>query len=135
MQKRIFNVLLIASPYDTFMMEEDGRVEEQVYLEYVNLNLSSPPRFIKASNFAEAEDLMVNVRPDLIIAMPGIEIAETLENARKFRRQYGEIPFVLLTPFSKEISRRLANEALDAVDFVFSWLGNVELILCHYQIN
>jgi CheY-like chemotaxis protein len=129
MQKRIFNVLLIASPYDTFMMEEDGRVEEQVYLEYVNLNLSSPPRFIKASNFAEAEDLMVNVRPDLIIAMPGIEIAETLENARKFRRQYGEIPFVLLTPFSKEISRRLANEALDAVDFVFSWLGNVELIL------
>ena len=40
MQKRIHNVLLIASPYDAFMMEEDGRVEEQLYLEYTALNLS-----------------------------------------------------------------------------------------------
>jgi hypothetical protein len=43
MQKRIFNVLLVASPYDAFMMEEDGRIEEQLYFEYVALNLSSPP--------------------------------------------------------------------------------------------
>lgn len=42
MQHRIINVLLIASPYDAFMMEEDGRVEEQLYNEYVALNLSSP---------------------------------------------------------------------------------------------
>ena len=40
MQKRIFNVLLIATPYDAFMMEDDGRVEEQIYFEYVRLNLS-----------------------------------------------------------------------------------------------
>ena len=39
MQKRIFNVLLVASPYDAFMMEEDGRIEEQLYFEYVALNL------------------------------------------------------------------------------------------------
>lgn len=41
MQRRIFNVLLVASPYDAFIMEEDGRVEEQLYFEYVALNLSS----------------------------------------------------------------------------------------------
>ena len=41
MQRRIFNVLLIATPYDAFMLEEDGRVDEQVYFEYVGLNLSS----------------------------------------------------------------------------------------------
>ena len=44
MQKRIFNVLLVASRYDAFIMEEDGRVEEQIFFEYVSLNLSSPPR-------------------------------------------------------------------------------------------
>lgn len=54
MRKRIFNVLLIATPYDAFMMEEDGRVEELVYFEYVALNLSSPPRFVKAANYEEA---------------------------------------------------------------------------------
>ena len=40
MQKRVFNVLLIASPYDAFMIEEDGRVEEQLFFEYAALNLS-----------------------------------------------------------------------------------------------
>ena len=45
MQKRIFNVLLIATPYDAFSIEEDGRIEEQIYNEYVSLSLSSPPRF------------------------------------------------------------------------------------------
>ena len=54
MQKRIFNVLLIATPYDAFMMEEDGRVDEQVYFEYVSLNLSSPPRFTKVATYDEA---------------------------------------------------------------------------------
>ena len=49
MQHRVFNVLLVASPYDAFMMEEDGRVEEQLYNEYVALNLSSPPRVTRVS--------------------------------------------------------------------------------------
>ena len=48
MQRRIFNVLLVASPYDAVMREDDGRVEEQLFFEYVSLNLSSPPRVTKA---------------------------------------------------------------------------------------
>ena len=58
MQRRIFNVLLIASPYDAFMMEEDGRIEEQLYFEYVRLNLSSPPRFTEATDFDTAFQLL-----------------------------------------------------------------------------
>ena len=45
MQRRIFNVLLVATPYDAFMLEDDGRLEEQIYFEYTSLNLSSPTRF------------------------------------------------------------------------------------------
>ena len=54
MQRRIFNVLLVASPYDTFMMEEDGRVDEQLYNEYVSLHLSSPPRIARVAHIGEA---------------------------------------------------------------------------------
>lgn len=129
MQRRIFNVLFIASPYDTFMLEEDGRVDEQIYFEYVNLNLSSPPRFDKAANFKEAGELLEEKNFDLIIAMPGVDIAETFDEVRSLRSVRPDIPFVLLTPFSKEVSRRLAKEDLSVVDYVFSWLGNVELIL------
>ena len=129
MQRRIFNVLLIASPYDAFMLEEDGRVEEQVYNEYVSLNLSSPPRFIKVANYAEAYDELASKSYDLIIAMPGVDISETFQEAVKIDELYPQIPFVVLTPFSKEVRRRIANEDLRGVDYVFSWLGNVDLIL------
>lgn len=129
MQRRIFNVLLIATPYDAFMMEEDGRVDEQVYMEYVSLNLSSPPRFTKATTFAEAHKLLASQPFDLIIAMPGVEISETFREAREIDRLYPDIPFVVLTPFSKEVSRRIQNEDLSGVDYVFSWLGNVDLIV------
>lgn len=129
MSRRIFNVLLVATPYDAFMMEEDGRVEEQVYFEYVSLNLSSPPRFTKVATFAEARKELEEKPFDLIIAMPGVDISETFEQAKEIDRMYPDIPFVVLTPFSKEVSRRLENEDLSGVDYVFSWLGNVDLIL------
>ena len=129
MQKRIFNVLLIATPYDAFMMEEDGRVDEQIYFEYTGLNLSSPPRFTKVATYAEARRQLEEKDFDLIIAMPGVDISETFREARQLDALYPDIPFVVLTPFSKEVRRRIANEDLRGVDYVFSWLGNVDLIL------
>ena len=129
MQKRIFTVLLIATPYDSFMLEEDGRVEEQVYFEYVSLHLSSPPRFVKATNYEEAKKLLKEMNFDLIIAMPGVDISETFREAKIIDAEYPDIPFVVLTPFSKEVRRRIADEDLAGVDYVFSWLGDVDLIL------
>ena len=129
MQRRIFNVLLIASPYDAFMMEEDGRIEEQLYFEYVRLNLSSPPRFTEATDFDTAFQLLAAKRFDLVIAMPGIDISETFDRSKEIKKQYPDIPIVVLTPFSREVSRRLAKEDFTGVDFVFSWLGNVDLLV------
>ncbi|MCH5234130.1 MAG: phosphoenolpyruvate synthase [Muribaculaceae bacterium] len=129
MQKRIFTVLLIATPYDSFMLEEDGRVEEQVYFEYVGLHLSSPPRFVKAATYEEAKRLLKEMEFDLIIAMPGVDVSETFREAKIIDAEYPHIPFVVLTPFSKEVRRRIAGEDLAGVDYVFSWLGEVDLIL------
>ncbi len=129
MQQRIFNVLFIASPYDAFMMEEDGRVEEQLYFEYVSLNLSSPPRVTRISNINQAFEMLATKRFDIIIAMPGSDISETFTVAKDIKKSYPSIPIIVLTPFSKEVSRRLASEDFSGVDYVFSWLGNVDLLL------
>ena len=129
MQKRIFNILLVATPYDAFILEEDGRVEEQVYNEYVSLNLSSAPRFTKVANYEEAYAELASKSYDLVIAMPGVDISETFREAVEIDRMYPDIPFVVLTPFSNEVRRRIANEDLRGVDYVFSWLGNVDLIV------
>ena len=129
MQKRIFNVLLVASPYDAFMMEEDGRIEEQLYFEYVALNLSSPPRVTQVTNIDDAVRRIEEKHFGLVIMMPGMDISETFTGARRIKELRPTLPIVVLTPFSKEVSRRLANEDLSSVDYVFSWLGNVDLLL------
>lgn len=129
MQRRIFNVLLVASPYDAFMMEEDGRVEEQLYFEYVKLNLSSPPRVTRVSNAALALDAMRQKGYDLVVVMPANDISESLAGARAIKQAHPEVPMVVLTPFSKEVSRRLEREDLSGIDYVFSWLGNMDLLL------
>lgn len=129
MQRRVFNVLLVASPYDAFMMEEDGRIEEQLYFEYVALNLSSPPRVTRVSTIEDAMDRLREKHFGLVILMPGSDVSETLRGAAGIREIAPKMPIVVLTPFSKEVSRRLANEDLSAVDYVFSWLGNVDLLL------
>ncbi len=129
MQKRIYNVLLIATPYDAFIMEEDGRVEEQLYFEYTSLNLSSPPRVTQACSYPEAYESLKTKQHDLIIAMPGVDIGVTFREAKNIKKLYPEIPIIVLTPFSREVSRRIANEDFSGVDYVFSWLGNVDLLL------
>ena len=129
MQRRIFNVLLVATPYDAFMLEEDGRLEEQIYFEYTSLNLSSPPRFTQVSDYEEAFEELSQKRYDLVIAMPGVDISETFVRARKVKELYPDVAYVVLTPFSREVSRRLAKEDFTGVDFVFSWLGNVDLLV------
>lgn len=129
MQRRIFNVLLVASPYDAFMMEEDGRIEEQLYFEYVALNLSSPPRVTQVSTVEQAIDKLREKHFGLVIMMPGVDISETFSGARAIKKLKPTLPIVVLTPFSKEVSRRLANEDFSGIDYVFSWLGNVDLLL------
>ena len=135
MQRRVYNVLLVASPYDAFMMEEDGRVEEQLYFEYTSLNLSSPPRVKQVSSYQEAYKELALKHYDLIIAMPGVDIGETFREAKRCDELYHDIPFVVLTPYSREVSRRLANEDFSGVDYVFSWLGNVDLLLAIIKLK
>ena len=129
MQRRIFNVLLVASRYDAFMMEEDGRVDEQLYNEYVSLHLSSPPRVTRVSNPTAALDALKNNHYDIVIVVPGADISACIADCALIKQASPSTPLVVLTPFSKEVSRRLANEDLSHIDYVFSWLGNMDLLL------
>lgn len=129
MQKRIFNVLLVASYYDAFILEEDGRVEEQIFFEYTSLNLSSPPRVTQVNNLEDAFKELSTKRFDLIIAIPDAEHSQIYEKAKEIKHHYPDIPIVLLTPFAREVSRRLEKEDLSGIDYVFSWLGNTDLLL------
>jgi len=129
MNHRIYNVLLYASKYDAFVLEEDGRIDEQLFYEYTSLNLRFPPRFTLVSSEEEANELLRTRTFELIISMPSGDSINPFEWAKKVKSQFTEIPIVVLTPFSKSVSQRISNEDLSAVDYVFSWLGNTDLLL------
>ena len=129
MTKRIFNVLLVANPYDAFMLEDDGRIDEKIFNEYMNLGLRYPPRFIQVSTEEETWYELKNTNFDLVIVMPGSDNSDTFDIARSIKVKYPDIPLVVLTPFSHGITARMEHEDLSIFEYVFCWLGNTDLLV------
>ena len=88
-----------------------------------------PPRFTQVTTEAEALAELKDRNFELIICMPNMDNRDIFAAATEIKVHYPNIPIVVLTPFSKEVSKRIANEDLSAIDYVFSWLGNAELLL------
>lgn len=129
MTRRIFHVLIVANPYDAFMLEDDGRVDEKIFDEYMDLGLRYPPTFMQVSTTEEADAAMKANDIDLVICMPGTADNDAFSVAREIKRAQPFIPCVVLTPFSHGITRRMQDEDLSMFDYVFCWLGNTNLIL------
>ena len=129
MTRRIFNVLIVANPYDAFMLEDDGRVDEKIFDEYMELGLRYPPTFTQVTTIEEAERVLKTTDVDLVICMPGNADNDAFDVARAIKAGSPAIPCVVLTPFSHGITKRMENEDLSVFDYVFCWLGNTNLIL------
>ncbi len=129
MMRRIYNVLIVANPYDAFMLEDDGRIEEKIYNEYMELGLRYPPTFTQVSTTEEAADVLRSTVVDLVICMPGNADNDAFDVARDIKDKFPDIHCVVLTPFSHGITKRMENEDLGIFDYVFCWLGNTNLIL------
>ena len=129
MTKRIFNILIVANPYDAFMLEDDGRIDEKLFDEYMELGLRYPPTFTQVSTTEEAHHVLETTDIDLVICMPGNADNDAFTVARDVKMTAPHIPCVVLTPFSHGISKRIEHEDMTIFDYVFCWLGNTNLIL------
>ena len=129
MRRRIFNVLLVANPYDAFMLEDDGRVDEKIFDEYAKLGLRYPPRFVQVASQEEAERELRRTSFELVICMPGTDSNDVFDIARNIKFMNPKVPIVVLTPFSHGITKRMEHEDLSIFEYVFCWLGNTELLL------
>jgi len=129
MQKRIHRVLIICSNYDNYMLEEDGRIDEQIFNEYASLNLRYPPTFVQTDNAEDAFKILEDGNIDLVISMLSLKGTDVFALAKRIKLKYEKIPIVVLTYFSREVSLRLEGEDLSAIDYVFCWLGDASLIL------
>lgn len=129
MTRRVFNILILANPYDAFMLEDDGRIDEKLFDEYAALSLRYPPRFMLAGTAEEARQELERTSFDLVIVMPGTDNCDTFDIAREIKERFEHIPLVVLTPFSHGITARMEHEDLSIFEYVFCWLGNTDLLL------
>ena len=127
---RIRKILMICSNYDAYILEEDGQIEAQIYREYIDLNLSNPPQFVWVQTAAQARVILNTVVGiDMVMCMYNVGDKEIFSLASELKREGRSLPFVLLTHFSKEVYRRLALQDTSAIDYMFSWHGNADLIV------
>ena len=129
-QFRIRKILMICSNYDAFILEEDGQIEAQIYREYLDLNLSTPPKFVWVQTASQAREVLNTVVGiDMVMCMYNAGDKDIFSLAAELKQERKSLPFVLLTHFSKEVYRRLALQDTSAIDYMFSWHGNADLIV------
>ncbi|MGD8835765.1 MAG: phosphoenolpyruvate synthase/pyruvate phosphate dikinase, partial [Desulfobacteraceae bacterium] len=96
MKHKVREILLISSPYDAWIMEEDCRLSEAIVNEYRGLNLSQPPRLHWVSSTAATESI-IEIRPyDLVIIMPQTPEDPTARLAANIKRKAPQLPIVRL---------------------------------------
>lgn len=130
MANRVREILLICSKYDRFMLEEDGRVEELLFQDYIALGLTSPPKITHAPSAQQARSLLQDQNFDLIITMLNVGDVDVLDMAREIKNQYTSVPLIALTPAATyQAMHRLKSEGMDFLDYIFAWQGNPKTLL------
>ena len=123
MQYRIHEILLIASPYDAFILEEDGKLTEQILSEYIGMNLSYAPRVWNASNAHEANEMIEKRFFDLIIIMIRISDIDPFKFSKKLKQKFPTKPIILLAFDQSEI-KNISIKNQKIFDDIFIWSGN-----------
>jgi hypothetical protein len=131
MSKKVREILLISSPYDASVMEEDCRLSEAIVSEYRGLNLSAPPRLNWVSSADAALAALDTKTLDLVIIMPRIVDANVLVTAERIRQKVPSLPIILLCHhLAPSFDDSVYSQASASMfNRVFVWRGNTALLL------
>ncbi len=129
MADKVREILLVSSPYDAFIMEEDGRLAERIINEYRGLNLSSPPMLTWVSNSREALEEISKKRYDLVLSMPRMDDIEPLEFGHEIKKIRSDLPFFLLVRNTSHLLLDPKYSDRSVVDKMYVWSGNTDLLL------
>ena len=130
MERRVRRILLVCNNYDSFALEEDGRIDVQIAQEYAELNLSNPPAIDRAETTQEAlANVHLGERYDLIVLVYSAGGNEVWDFAAEAKRLQPNCPIVLLSSFNKEFYRRLEQQDKRNIDYLFNWNNSTDLII------
>ncbi len=124
---RIHEILLVASPYDAFILEEDGRLTQQILYEYLGMNLSYAPRVWHADNATIGLKMLSDRSYDLVIVMMRIADMDPITFGEKVKADFPDKPIILLAFDESEITALPQARLNQSIDKVFIWSGNANV--------
>ena len=130
MRHRVRHILLVSSLYDSFILTEDGQINEALMRQFTDLNLSQNPDLIRVSSGAEALSMAKQDRRfDMIITSIQLGDMNAAELARLVDEAGLDTPVVLLAYNNRELTEFLNRHGRSAIDRVFLWQGDVRILL------
>ncbi len=126
MQNRIYNVLIICSNYDFYLLEEDGRIDEQIFVEYSSLNLRYPPNILHANSTKNALEMLDTNQIELVISWLDVS-KRSYEMSNIIKNKFPDIPIVALSHYPNELQKLLDKKGTHNIDYVFHWNGNINI--------
>lgn len=126
MARKVRNILLVSTPYDAWVMEEDCKLSERLISEYRGLNLSQPPRLTWVSHFEEVPRALKEQSFDMLILMSNFSDDDLVNLKSRVKIFHPDLPIVMLTHQRVEDAEPLR---LQGVDLFFVWTGNADLLL------
>ena len=130
MSRRIRRILLVCNSYDSYALEEDGRIEARIQQEYMGLNLSNPPAISRVETPTEALSMVESGEQfDLVMTMYNVGSLDVFLFSEQMKKLQPSTPIVLLTNSTKEIHRRISENRTTAIDYIFCWNNSTDLII------
>lgn len=129
MSLRVAEILLVSSPYDAFIMQEDGRLSERIIHEYRGLNLSRPPRLSWASSACEAFAELEQRAYDIVIVMPHISDMDSYELCSGIKERFPRLPVYFFAYDTRNILEDEICFDRRVIDRTFIWGGNTDLLM------
>jgi len=129
MKFRVREILLVSSFYDAFVLEEDGRLSEKIFSEYIDLNLRFVPRITRASSATEALKMLKKSSFNMVITMTRIADMDPQQFGAKVKELKPDMPVVLLTYEWIDSDTLMKLRYTKSIDKIFLWSGDTRILL------
>ena len=129
MPNLVRDVLLVASPYDRFILEEDGRFADRLLSQYVDMDLAAPPRFSHVSTAKQALERLETSHFDLVLTTPHCADMRPLQLASKVSRKFDKTRVAMLTYDHTDSQVYSQHPRSDGLEQVFLWTGDPRLLV------
>ncbi len=129
MKHLVRDILMVASAYDCFILEEDGRFADRLLNQYVELDLSSPPHFRHVASAREALELVRSERFDLVLTTPHCADMRAERLAAQLAAEHSHLPVAMLTYDQSDALRYSQMPRSAGIDETFLWTGDPKLLV------